>query len=100
MKDETGGIAIEEFVGLKSKMYSFLVDGDSKNKKGNGVNINVVATINHNKYKVYCWVKNIQDFQLMEFKVKTIEYELTKSTKFHCLVLMTTYIFTKMDIVD
>ena len=26
----------------------------------------------------------------MEFKVKTIEYELIKSTKFHCLVLMTT----------
>ena len=26
IKDETGGAAIEEFVGLKPKMYSFLVD--------------------------------------------------------------------------
>ena len=26
MKDETGGIAIEEFIGLKPKIYSFLVD--------------------------------------------------------------------------
>ena len=26
MKDETGGVAIEEFVGLKPKMYSFLID--------------------------------------------------------------------------
>ena len=26
MKDETGGIAIEEFIELKPKMYSFLVD--------------------------------------------------------------------------
>ena len=26
MKDETGGIAIEEFVELKPRMYSFLVD--------------------------------------------------------------------------
>ena len=26
IKDETGGVAIEEFVGLKAKMYSFLVD--------------------------------------------------------------------------
>ena len=26
MKDESGGVAIEEFVGLKAKMYSFLVD--------------------------------------------------------------------------
>ena len=33
MKDETGGVAIEEFVGLKPKMYSFLVDDNSKHKK-------------------------------------------------------------------
>ena len=42
MKDETGGVAIEEFVGLKPKMYSFLVDN---NKKAKRVNKNVVATI-------------------------------------------------------
>ena len=34
MKDETGGIAIKEFVGLKPKMYSFLVDR-SEHKKQN-----------------------------------------------------------------
>ena len=32
MKDETGGVAIEEFVVLKPKMYSFLV-GNNKHKK-------------------------------------------------------------------
>ena len=47
MEDETGGIAIEEFVGLKPKMYSFLVD-NGKRRKAKGVNRNVVATINHN----------------------------------------------------
>ena len=26
MKDETGGLAIEEYLGLKPTMYSFLVD--------------------------------------------------------------------------
>ena len=26
MKDESGGVATEEFVGLKTKMYSFLVE--------------------------------------------------------------------------
>ena len=31
-KDETGGVAIEEFVGLKPKMYSFLVY-NSEHKK-------------------------------------------------------------------
>ena len=32
MKDETGGAAIEEFVGLKPKMYSFLVDNSEHEK--------------------------------------------------------------------
>ena len=50
MTNETGGIAIEEFVGLKPKMYSFLVD-KSKHKKAKCVNKNVVATISHNEYK-------------------------------------------------
>ena len=44
IKDETGGAVIEEFVGLKPKIYSFLV-GNSQHKKAKGVNRNVVATI-------------------------------------------------------
>ena len=32
MKDETGSVAIGEFVGLKPKIYSFLVD-DNEHKK-------------------------------------------------------------------
>ena len=50
MKDENGGVPIEEFVGLKPKMYSFLVE-NSEHKKAKGVNRNVVATISHNQYK-------------------------------------------------
>ena len=37
MKDEIGGVAIEEFVGLKSKIYSFLVE-NSEHKKAKDVN--------------------------------------------------------------
>ena len=33
MKDETSGVDIEEFVGLKSKMFLLLVDHSSKYKK-------------------------------------------------------------------
>ena len=32
MKDETGGVAIEDFFALKAKMYSFLVDDNSEHK--------------------------------------------------------------------
>ena len=51
MKHETRGVAIEEFVGLKPKMYSFLVDDSSEHKKAKGVNKTVVATISHGEYK-------------------------------------------------
>ena len=36
MKDEIGGLTIEEFVGLKPKMYSFLVDDNSEHRKSKG----------------------------------------------------------------
>ena len=48
MKDQTGGVAIEEFVGLKPKMYSFIVD-NNEHDKTKGVNRNVVAEIGHNE---------------------------------------------------
>ena len=48
MKDETAGAAIEEFVGLKSKMYSYLVDDNCDHKNAKGLNKNVVGTISHN----------------------------------------------------
>ena len=50
MKDETAGIVIKEFVGLKPKIYAFLVE-NSEHKKAKGVNRNVVVTICHNEYK-------------------------------------------------
>ena len=32
IKDETADVAIEEFVGLKPKIYSYLVDDNSEHK--------------------------------------------------------------------
>ena len=48
MKDEIGGVAIEEFVELKPKMYSFLID-NNEHKKAKGMNKNDVAAISHNE---------------------------------------------------
>ena len=47
MKGERGGVAIKELVGLKSKMYSFMVDDISKHKKAKSVNKNVVEKVSH-----------------------------------------------------
>ena len=51
MKDETAGVSIKEVVGLKPKMYSYLVNGKSEHKKAKGVSRNVVPIISHNEYK-------------------------------------------------
>ena len=40
MKDGTAGVAIEEFVELKPKMYSYLVNDNSEHKKEKGVLLN------------------------------------------------------------
>ena len=50
MKDEAGGVATKEFVGLKPKMYSFLVDNSSESNKGKGV-IKNVETVSQSEYK-------------------------------------------------
>ena len=49
MKNETGGVTIEEFVRLQPKMYSFLVDDNSKHKKAKDVNNYIAAAISDNE---------------------------------------------------
>ena len=51
MKDEKTGVAIEEFVGFKPKMYSLLVDDSSHHKKAKGVNKSGLLTISHGEYE-------------------------------------------------
>ena len=50
MKDETGGVAIEELLGLKLKMYSLFIDDSTEHKKAMGVNENVAERITHCEY--------------------------------------------------
>ena len=52
MKDETAGIPIVEFVGLRSKMYSFIKDDQKGSKKAKGIKKNVIRNvIKHEDYK-------------------------------------------------
>ena len=78
MKDEIGAVAIEEFVGLKPKIYSFLVDN---NEQKIGVNSNVAATITHSKYKDVllnkkCLRYSMNRIQSKDHKIGT--YEINK----------------------
>ena len=55
MKVKTVGAAIEEFVRLKPKMYSYLADNIVSTKKAKSVNQNVVATISLNVF-IYLFI--------------------------------------------
>ena len=100
MKDETAGVAIEEFSGLNTKMYSYLVDDNSKHKNAKDANKNSVATICHNEYidvllKKKCLRHSMNRIQR---KDHTTEWELMKSTRFPCLALMIKYTSKTMDV--
>ena len=59
-KDETGGKQIEEFVGLRSKLYSYKLH-EKEHKRCKGVKKSVVAkTITHEDYKNCLRTKNEQ----------------------------------------
>ena len=106
MKDETGDAAIEEFIRLKPKMYSFLVDDNSEHKKAKGVNRRVFEKINDNEYKDallnnICIRRSMNRIQSKDNRIKTFnKINKMKSTKFQCLVLMTKYISKTVDIMD
>ena len=50
IKDEIGGITIEEFVQLKPKKYSLSVD-NREHKKVKDVDKNVIAAVSHHECK-------------------------------------------------
>ena len=52
MKDETAGKIIKEFVGLRAKLYSFIMEDGKENKRCKGVKKQVVeSSITHEDYK-------------------------------------------------
>ena len=83
-KDETVGVAIEEFVGLKQKMNSFLVD-NTEHKKAKGMKRNVVATVSHIEYKDVllnnkCLRHSMNRIQSKDYRTET--YKINKTSLF------------------
>ena len=51
-KDEAAGIPITEFIGLRSKMYSYMKDNDECGKTAKGIKKNIIKkNITHENYK-------------------------------------------------
>ena len=52
MKDEAAGIPITEFVGLRSKMYSYVKDNEQSARTAKGIKKSVIKKdINHDNYR-------------------------------------------------
>ena len=70
-KDESAGIPITEFVGLRSKMYSYIKDNQKGGKTAKGIKKNVIKNnIMHDDYK-----ETLFNNKQMYHKMKTIRSE-------------------------
>ena len=68
MKDETAGVPIVKFIGLRSKMYSYLKNNNKGGKTAKGIKKAVIKKdIDHINYKETLFSK-----QQMHHKMKTI----------------------------
>ena len=71
-KDEVSGIPINEFIGLRSKMYSYLKDANECGKTAKGIKKNVTKKdIKHENYKDVLF-NNKQ----VDHKMKTIQSKI------------------------
>ena len=69
MKDEYGGAIHDQFIGLKSKMYSIKKINSSESSTTKGVNI---AT-EFNELKEFCLIKKLLDIKWKGYKLKNIK---------------------------
>ena len=71
-KDEAAGMPITEFVGLRSKMYSYMKDNDKGGKTAKGIKKNIIKkNIKHENYKNVLF-----DNEQMHHNMKTIRSSL------------------------
>ena len=92
-KDETAGKPILEFVGLKSKMYSYKI-GEEEHKKAKGVKKNVVKKeIKHQDYLDVLFNKKIMHHQMNTIRSESHQINSYHLNKAH---MMTRGIFSVM----
>ena len=100
MKDEISGVVTKEFVELKPKMYSYLVNHNSEHRKVKGVNENIVATICHNEYKDLLLNKKCLRHSMNRIQSKNHKIGTYEINKFFFLALTIKCTFKIMDVMD
>ena len=88
MKDEFKKKIIRDFVGLKSKLCSLVIEDNEKIKKAKGVNKSIIKNKRHREYIDVLFNKKMTRHKIKEFKVNYMKLKLGMFIKFLCLVLM------------
>ena len=81
MQYEIGGIVIEEIVGLKPKMCSFLIDDNSEHEKAKDLNKQTVARISLREHKYFLFNNKCSGHSMNKIPSqnhKTRIYEINK----------------------
>ena len=92
MKDELAGTAIKDFVVLNLKMYSFLVDDDSKHKKAKGVNKSIIEKIGHRECKDVLLNNKCLRHSLNRYQSKNHRIGTYETNNFFRLALIIKYV--------
>ena len=94
-KDESAGVPIVEFIGLRSKMYSYIKDNEKGGKTATGIKKNVIKNnITHKNYKqtlsedkqVYHKMKTIRsdNHQLGSYEINKVSLSCFDDKRFIC----------------
>ena len=84
MKDEYGGAIIDQFIGLKSKMYSIKKTNGSESSTTKGVNV----VTEFNEYKDVFFNKKVIRHKMKRIQAKKHKIELMKLIKYLYCALM------------
>ena len=80
-KDEVGGKVIDEFVGLRAKLYSYKMLEGEESKKCNGVKKSVVKkSITHGDYKkcLFTGKEQLRKMNIISYKHEVYTEEVNK----------------------
>ena len=81
-KDETGGLPIAEWIGLRAKMYSMMTDDGKEKKTGKGIKKSVLKKdIKHQDFKDCLMEKREFQHSMMNFRSQQHQVFTLKQTK-------------------
>ena len=101
VKDETKGVPIKGFVGLKSKMYAFITEGKHESKRAKHTDNNVVYNdLKYENQKNVLFNRSYMRHEMKRIQSKGHNIESYRTNNFFCLLTMIRNMYLQINIVD